>query len=288
MNGFKRFLFLLGSSCIAASTVSAWMALAQEQQGAPPPGAAGTRRAGPPGRGNTREFLGLGKAPDAAAAARGEKLYGPACAFCHGTQATGAEGPNLVRSEVVLHDEKGELVGPVLLKGRPDHGMPAFPNLTPDQVYDISEFLHMRVELVANRGTYKRLNVVTGDAKKGEAYFNGAGQCATCHAVTGDFAKIGAKFTEPDQLQTRFVYPASRGPRQAKVTLKSGETISGTIKRIDDFSISLVDGKGTYHYWPRADVKIEIPDPLAAHRELAAKYTDDDMHNLTAYLVTLK
>ena len=68
-----------------------------------PPAARGGGRGG----GNTREFLGLGPPPDAAAAARGERLYAPNCAFCHGEKARGAEGPNLVRSVVVLHDEKG-------------------------------------------------------------------------------------------------------------------------------------------------------------------------------------
>src|SRR5579863_10170531 len=86
------------------------------------------------GRGGTREFLGLGPAPDAAAAARGEKLYAPNCAFCHGDKARGASGPNLVRSTVVLHDEKGETIAPILVKGFPEKGMPAFPNFTPADV----------------------------------------------------------------------------------------------------------------------------------------------------------
>ena len=113
---------------------------------------AGGRGGGRGGRGNTRDFLGLGPPPDAAAAARGEKLYAPNCAFCHGEKARGAEGPNLVRSVTVLHDEKGELIGPVIVKGLPDKGMPPFPNFAEGQLYDIAQFLHLQVELVANRG----------------------------------------------------------------------------------------------------------------------------------------
>ena len=165
------------------------------------------------GGGNTREFLGLGPAPDAAAAARGEKLYTPNCGFCHGEKARGAGGPNLVRSALVLHDEKGECIGPTVTKGFPDKGMPAFPNFAEGQLYDIAQYLHLQVELVANRGTYKRLNVVTGDAKAGEAYFNGAGGCNACHSVTGDLAHVGSRY-QPDQLQTRFIWPGGRGARQ--------------------------------------------------------------------------
>ena len=262
------------------------------QEDIPPAGRGGGR--GGRGGGNTREFLGLGPPPDAAAAARGEKLYAPNCAFCHGEKARGAEGPNLVRSVVVLHDEKGELIGPAILKGLPDKGMPAFPNFAEGQLNDLAQFLHLQVELVANRGIYKRLNVVTGDASAGEAYFNGAGGCKSCHSVTGDLAHIGAKY-QPEALQTRFVWPGGGGfgggrgaARKVTVTLPSGQSVPGTVKQIDDVNLSMYDAAGNYRSWPRQGLKVELEDRLAGHRQLLEKYTDADMHNLTAYLVTLK
>jgi cytochrome c oxidase cbb3-type subunit III len=247
-------------------------------------------RGGRGGRGSTREFLGLGPAPDAAAAARGEKLFGPNCGFCHGEKARGGAGPNLVRSPIVLHDEKGEQIGPAIAKGFPDKGMPAFPAFTEAQLADLAQYLHFQVELVANRGTYKRLNVVTGNAAAGQAYFNSA--CKSCHSPTGDLAHIGSRY-EPDQLQNRFLWPAGGrgggGTRQkVTVTLASGEKIAGTVKKIDDFDISIYDASGAYRSWPRDAVKVDLEDRLAAHRALLDKYTDADMHNLTAFLVTLK
>ena len=253
-------------------------------------------RGGRGGRGSTRDFLGLGPAPDAAAAARGEKLYGPNCAFCHGEKARGAEGPNLIRSPLVLDDEKGESIGPFLRKGRPSQGMPAFPNFSDAEMNDIAQYLHMQVELVANRGLYKRLNVVTGNAAAGEAYFKQA--CANCHSATGDLAHIGSRY-QPDQLQTRFVWPGGGGfgggrgggggrAQKITVTLANGQAVEGTLKQIDDFNVSIHDAAGNFRSWPRAQVKVTIPDPLAGHRALLEKYTDQDMHNLTAYLVTLK
>ena len=254
------------------------------QEGPPPSGRPG-------GRNNIRDFLGLGPAPDPVAAERGQKLYASNCAFCHGEKGRGADGPSLVRSQLVLHDEKGELIGPVLLRGRPDKGMPPFPSLTEEQQYDIAQFLHMQVELAANRGTYKRLNVVTGDAKKGEAYFNGGGRCNTCHSPTGDLAHIGGKYPA-DQLQTKFLWPASGGDgvRRVTVTLPSGQSFSGRIKRLDDFYVSMYDSSGNYHSWPREDdkLRVEVEDRLAAHRQLLDQYADSDIHNLLAYLVTLK
>jgi cytochrome c553 len=177
--------------------------------------------------------------------------------------------------------------------------MPAFPALSESQTFDIAQFLHMQVELAANRGSYKRLSVVTGDAKRGEAYFNGTGKCNTCHSPTGDLAKIGGKYP-PEQLQTRFLWPEGGGfgspsrARKVTVTLPSGEKITGTTKRIDDFHVSLYDANGDFHSWSREPsreggaIRVELEDRMAAHRLLLEKYSDDDIHNLTAYLVTLK
>jgi cytochrome c oxidase cbb3-type subunit III len=244
-----------------------------------------------------RQFLGLAPPADPVAAERGKALFQKNCAFCHGANATGAEGPDLLRSTIVLHDEKGETIAPVILKGRPDKGMPSFSALTQAQVYDLAEFLHQRVEQAANRFGYKMQNIVTGDAKTGREFFNGAGHCSSCHSPTGDLAHIASKF-EPADLQAQFLYPAKAYDDDedaiearavhVKITLPSGEIVSGTLKRMDDFEISIWDESGAYRSWPRHGLKIEVDDPLKAHRELLAKYTDADMHNLLAYLETLK
>ncbi len=246
----------------------------------------------PQGRFNTREFLGLGRAPDAAAAERGAKLYASACSFCHGAKATGGDtGPDLIRSAIVLHDDAGETIGPFIHKGRPDRGMPPFPDFTDKQLTDIAEFLHMRVELAANRGTYKLAEVVTGDVNAGKAYFEGAGKCATCHSTTGDLAHIGSKL-QPAELQQTFLYPASRDfqPKPARVTVSVPDAqFSGTLQRLDDFQVAFYDAHGDYRSFAIAPgVKVQVEDKLAVHRELLGQYTDADMHNLLAYLVTLK
>ena len=127
-----------------------------------------------------------------------------------------------------------------------------------------------------------------GDAAKGKEFFNGAGGCTACHSVTGDLAKIGTKYPQAAALQSRFLWPTAPGPPKARVTTASGETYEATIRSLNDFDVSFMDGAGNYHYARRAGLKIEYQDPLAGHRALLPKYSDDDIHNLTAYLVTLK
>jgi len=236
---------------------------------------------------NSHDFLGLGRVPDAEAAKRGEPLFQQNCAACHGANARGAQGPNLVRSVLVLHDEKGEEIGQVIKNGRPQGGMPPFPNLNDAQIYDIAEFIHQQVELAANRGLYTHSDTMTsGDVAKGKAFF--AANCATCHSVTGDLEKIGAKYPQPPAMLARIAWPADRGPRKATVTTPEGKRLVGTLVHYDDFETTLRTEDGNSSTWQTDAIKVEIPDKLAGHRALLPKYTDDDLHNITRYLLTLK
>jgi len=239
-----------------------------------------------PGR-NSHDSLGLGPVPDAAAAKLGEPLYKQNCSVCHGETARGGEGPNLVRSVLVLHDEKGEEIGPLVKSGRVEAGMPAFPNLSETERYDISEYIHLQIELAANRGLYAHSDTLTsGDVAQGNVFF--AANCAGCHSVTGDLAKVGAKHPQPAEMLVRIVWPSSRGPRQATVTTPGGEKLTGTLVKYDDFETTLRSAAGATTSWPTDSIKVDIPDKLAGHRALLPKYSDDDLHNLTRYLLTLK
>lgn len=242
-------------------------------------------------------------APESPSAAvdNGQKIFSANCSFCHGANAKGGEsGPDLLRSELVLDDVKGNKIGVVVHEGRPDKGMPKFP-LTDAQISDIAAFLHARIHEAAERSGYKILNIVTGDPAKGEAYFNGAGKCSTCHSVTGDLAHIGSKL-DAVSVQQRIVMPRQgRGgfmrapvPKEERVTavitLSSGETLKGYVEAIDDFSVAIRDDNDEYHAFVRHgdEPKIELHDPLQAHVDQLMKYTDADIHNLTAYLVNQK
>jgi cytochrome c oxidase cbb3-type subunit III len=231
---------------------------------------------------------------------RGTALYASYCAGCHGPTGHGGPGaPDLVRSLVVLDDEKGILITPVLRDGRPDAGMPKL-GLTDAQISDLVDWLHVQTYAADHRTTYAYQDVLTGDAKKGEAYFKVT--CAGCHSATGDLKGIGARY-DGFALQGRWLQPrggrggrgggetaSTRGDTTVTVTLPSGKKVSGTLDRVDDFSVSLRDSAGEYHSFTRdgAVPKVEINDPLKPHTDLLAKYTDADVHNITAYLVTLK
>lgn len=242
---------------------------------------------------------------DAAAVERGHDLLVEQCGFCHGSNARGgSSGPDLTRSVLVQDDEGGKQLGEFLRGGRPDRGMPAFQQLTTEQVSDLATFLHSSIYLNANRRLYQILDILTGDPKAGEAFFNGAGRCSSCHSTTGDLRGIGAKY-DPATLQGRIVMPRlprAPGPPQTPaylepnavqvaVTVPSGQTVSGALVRLTDFDVTLYDPTaGRVRSWMRSGEtpKVVVTDPLQAHLDLWTKWTDTDMHNVTAYLAGLK
>ncbi|HTV54788.1 MAG TPA: cytochrome c [Terriglobia bacterium] len=225
-----------------------------------------------------------------AAVERGRKQFESSCAFCHGTDATGARGPDLVRSKLVADDASGNLIGPVILHGRPAQGMPAF-NMTPDEIQDIAAFLHSRIVAATNSrtmggGVYSLSRLLTGNAAEGKEYFNGPGRCSACHSPTGDLAHIASKLT-PLNLELRMLYP--RGSTSTvTLTLPSGKTITGTLMYLDEFNVALRDASGWYRSFSRGNVRVSVHDPLSAHQALLNELTQDDVHNLFAYLETLK
>ena len=238
----------------------------------------------------TRAFLGLGPPPDKAAAALGAPLFQRNCSFCHGPEGRGATGPNLITSDEVLDDSHGEHLVPFLQKGRPEKGMPAFGTMSDDQLLDIAEFLHQQVEDVANRGTYHVLNILVGNAAEGEAYVQA--HCLTCHTME-TFAHLGSRYRSPDQLQRGWVWPARESNPAlaitATVTMPDGGTVAGRVTQISDFRITLVDATGDTHVIDReAGVRAQIRDPLAAHQAMIETLRNSDLHNVTAYLETLK
>jgi cytochrome c oxidase cbb3-type subunit 3 len=236
-------------------------------------------------------LLGQPQRFDSAAVDRGRVQFKSSCGFCHGDDATGNRSPDLIRSASVSHDTNGDTVGPIIRNGRADQGMPAFSNLTAAQISDMIVFLHKQAYDALHSARvprdYPLKKLLTGNADAGMAYFSGAGGCTACHSATKDLAGVASKYT-PLDLQQRMLYPAGPGRQTATVTLPGGKVVEGRLVHADEYEIAITAADGWYRSWPRGTVKVEIHDPLAAHKAQMSKYTDADIHNLFAYLITLK
>ena len=226
---------------------------------------------------------------------QGSALFRQDCSFCHGRDAGGGEsGPDLTRSKLVTSDVNGDKIGPVVRNGRPDKGMPPFDR-SDEQIASLVAFIHTQ-QNNALAGAGRRRNggrkgvdasdLQTGNVEAGKQYFNGAGGCATCHSPTGDLAGVASRY-QGLELEEQMLYPRHAKSKVA-VTLASGQTVSGTLAYLDEFTVGLVDETGSYRSWRTSDVHYKVDDPVNAHADLFPKYTDADVHNLMAYIQTLR
>ncbi|MGH9609389.1 MAG: c-type cytochrome [Bryobacteraceae bacterium] len=213
-------------------------------------------------------------------------LFNQHCAFCHGRDARGGDtGPDLTSSSVVAKDVGGDKIGVVVRNGRPGKGMPSF-NFSNEQIAALAAFIHYQKDHAGGRRGVLPSDLEGGDAAAGKTYFYGAGTCSTCHSPTGDLAGIANKY-KPLKLLERMLNPKD-ATAKVTVTLGSGKTISGQLAYLDEFTVGLRDASGQYRSWSTARVKYKVDAPAEAHAKLLGKYTDSDMHNLLAYLETLK
>jgi cytochrome c oxidase cbb3-type subunit 3 len=282
----------------------------------PPPAAQGAGAPPQGGRGRGATFPAQQRAlADAAVIARGRALYDINCRACHGADLRGGDqgGPNLLRSQIALNDIDGESIGPVVQNGRQNPGMPVMPPLPlpADDIKAIAAYVRSVLASARGQGAPPDgppvvLNIVVGDPEAGRAYFDAT--CSACHSATGDLRAIATRVPDPMQLQNFWVSggggggrgrrgggpppPTSSKPRDVMVTVttSSGTQASGRLVRIDDFIVVLADSEGMQRSFRRdGDVpRVEIRDPLEPHKKLLLSYTDKNIHDVTAYLVTLK
>jgi cytochrome c oxidase cbb3-type subunit 3 len=296
---------------------------AQPPPGQPPAGA-------PQGPGGGRGRAGQGfpaqqrKLADPAVIERGNTLYGINCRLCHGADLRGGDmgGVNLLRSPLVLNDQDGEVIYPIVHNGKQTEGLPPMPPLPLPEadVKAVAAYIHSVAARMAGQGgppprdAAVELNILVGDAAAGKRYFDA--NCGSCHSTSGDMAGVASRYPTPVALQNAWVAggggggrggrgggggggggaapPAPpRAPRAttAVVTTADGQRLEGRLDRIDDFLVTLTLADGTQKSVSRTGPTtpaIQINDPLAGHRQLLTKYTDKDIHDVTAYLVTLK
>jgi cytochrome c oxidase cbb3-type subunit 3 len=315
---------LAAAAVILFSSIYAGVGAQAPPQQTPPaqtPPAGAGQGGGRQGRGS-QAFPKTQRPPaDPAIVERGNTLYGINCRLCHGADLRGGDlgGVNLLRSQLVLNDEDGELILPVVKAGRNTPGvlpMPPLP-LKDDDVKAIATYIHSVMAKSPGQGGPPPgppvvLNIVVGDAAEGQKYF--AANCASCHSATGDLQGLASRYPEPMQLQNAWVSgrgggggrggrggpaaaPAAESapartpkPVTVAVTTADGGRVEGRLDRIDDFIVVLTLADGSQRSFRRAGAvpAVQITNPLEGHRQLLVKYTDKDIHDVTAYLVTLK
>lgn len=254
-------------------------------------------------------------AVDPAAHDRGKALWASQCIECHGSQARGSEtGPNIIRTKTVNFDRMaatiGSVLGPFLKAGHPTQSGKASASFTDAEVVDLANFLRMRVnDTMRGADVFAAGDVLVGNAAAGEAYFNGEGGCATCHnAGARSLAGIRSRIGSTIDLQQRMLFPMQGGrgrggrgrgapgapappnPNAVTVTVtpRSGPALSGVLVERSDFYVTLRLADGTIRVVPTDGARVDTNNPLQAHIDLLDRISDKQIHDVVAYLETLK
>ncbi len=238
---------------------------------------------------------------DPAAVAHGKQVYDARCASCHAGDLRGSatdpdKGPNLLRSQPALADHGGDTLTPIMLGQYP--GMASHKiDVSQKDASDIGAYIRSQLALIGSQGrppgeSQRSPNILVGDATHGEQVF--AKTCASCHSATGDLKGFATHVPSAKLLQAAWLRGTYLGHPAPPVTATVTETgkvpYTGTLIHIDDFLLTLKMPDGSVQTIRRngAQPKVAVKDPLEAHRKLLPTYTDKDIHDLTAYLVTLK
>ena len=282
----------------------------------PPAGGLGGRGRGSAGD-QTAAVQQIARSPvvDPAAHDRGRALWASQCIDCHGSQARGSEtGPNIIRTKTVNFDRSasttGSVLGPFLKAGHPTQSGKASASFTEEEIVALANFLRQRVnDTMRGSPLFTPGNILVGDAKAGEAYFNGDGGCTACHtSTTRSLAGIRARIDTTVDLQQRMLFPGGGGrgrggrgrgaaaapappnPNAVTVTVtpRSGPAVSGVLVEQSDFYVTFRQADGTIRVVPTTGAKVVTTNPLQAHIDLLDRITDKQIHDVVAYLENLK
>ena len=141
---------------------------------------------------------------NAAQIARGKQVFSVNCGFCHGSDGRGGEGgPNLLRSPLVLADQKGEIIYAVTRAGRPDKGMPEF-DLSLDTISSIAAYPAQHSDRGCREDRLRSELDPGRQCRGGQGVLQRQGTLQSVSFSQGDFAKIGSRL-DPKTLQDNIV-----------------------------------------------------------------------------------
>jgi cytochrome c oxidase cbb3-type subunit III len=228
---------------------------------------------------------------------RGKAAYEKYCQECHSADMRGTDtNPNLLRSQDALIDHHGEVLGPIMRGESPD-----FPghktDIDVDDAAAVSAYIRSLLAQIGSQGrapgdASRQPNIVVGNAERGQQYF--AKTCAGCHSATGDLSGFAKKVSSPKLLQAAWLRGSYLGaktpPTTVTVTEPGMPPVNGFLIHVDDFLVTLQMDDGSLMTLRRIGEtpQVVVHDPLEPHRALLPKYRDEDIHDVTAYLVTLQ
>jgi cytochrome c oxidase cbb3-type subunit 3 len=227
---------------------------------------------------------------------RGKAAYEKYCQQCHSADMRGTEtNPNLLRSQDALIDQHGEQLIPIM-RGESSEFPGHKTEISQEDAVAVSAYIRTLLAQIGSQGrapgdASRQPNIVVGSAERGRQYFDKS--CAGCHSPTGDLSGFANRVSSPKLLQAAWLRGTYLGsqvqPETVTVTEAKKPSVEGVLIHADDFIVTLQTADGGLRTIRRSrDTQVVIHNPLEAHSTLLPKYTDQDIHDVTAYLLTLR
>ena len=219
---------------------------------------------------------------------RGGQLFLTSCANCHGPDGDALAGVDLSTGRFRRAVSDDELVK-IVQSGIPGTAMP--PSNYPErQATAIVAFLR-----TMNRSGASQLP--GGDALKGKAIVEGAGQCLSCHRIQGNGGFLGPDLSamgstrRTQELERALLDPGADirvDNRTVRwVTLDGKETIARLLNQ-DTYRVQAIDGSGQLLSQPRdglREFEFMSRSPMPAYE---GRLSTQELADVVSYLKTLK
>jgi putative heme-binding domain-containing protein len=218
----------------------------------------------------------------------GQRLYLGACTNCHGPDGNTVPGVDLGHGQFRRASSDAELAD-IIRRGIAGTAMPP-GNYSSRQASLIVAYLR-------SMATTGPKSTATGDPTRGQALFEGRGQCLTCHQVQGSGSRLGPDLTDigrlrrVSELERAVVDPAPEvrpQNRMARVVTRDGSTITGRLLHHDTFTLLLLDSQGQLRAFDKAalrEITVIKDNPKTSYR---SRLTTQELADVVGYLVTLK
>jgi putative heme-binding domain-containing protein len=218
----------------------------------------------------------------------GARLYASHCVACHGENGDLMPQINLRGGRFPNAPTDREL-GTLIREGLPGTAM------TPNE-YTPSEITAL-VAYVRNIGSFSASDALLGDSARGEALFNGRGECATCHRVGGAGPRFAPDLTAVGAVRTAAALErALVGGQNAtlpinkpvRIVTNRGEQVTGRRLNEDTFTVQVVDEQQRLRSFDKTTLRelTVLDEPLMP--SYADAFDERERADIVSYLLTLK
>ena len=218
----------------------------------------------------------------------GLRLYSSTCTTCHGPNGDLVPGNDLRAGEFERAPSDPQLMG-LIKNGIPGTAMPPGP-------YSDAELTGL-VAYLRTMGELDPSDAVVGNVARGQALYNGKGDCSSCHRIGQSGSRLGPDLSDVGAnrtaglLETALVDPTgSMFPinRPVRVVTQAGAVYEGRRVNEDTYTVQLIDQNERLRSLEKSSISeftVMDESPMPAY---GVMFNSQELSDVVAYLLSLR